>query len=169
MSSLKKRMALATLLNRNTLPMCCSSVTADGKEEESMNAAFPQWAKHFLTLKHRLKMEIIRTVCRVSTNWMTWVGLLFGVLTCSPVLHHHYCAEKHQDFYFSLEEKSKDLYSVYKINLNAANVAPALSCEPAVISMLSPSRSRRSFRPHVPSPGARTPRGPFVPPRMRQS
>lgn len=51
MSSLKKRITLATLLNKNTLPMCCSSVTEDGREEEivkyNVGKAFPQLAKHF--------------------------------------------------------------------------------------------------------------------------
>lgn len=62
MSSLKKRITLATLLNKNTLPMCCSSVTEDGREEEivkcNVGKAFPQLAKHFNFFHPKKKTKI---------------------------------------------------------------------------------------------------------------
>lgn len=48
MSSLKKRMTLATLLNKNKLPMCCSSVTE--KERERNNEYRRRGGKTFRVL-----------------------------------------------------------------------------------------------------------------------
>jgi len=56
MSSLKKSMTLATLLNRNKLPACCSSVTEkEGGEEERTNVAFSRGVTFTLLLQGHKK------------------------------------------------------------------------------------------------------------------
>lgn len=39
-------------------------------------------------------------------------------LTCSPVLHHHYCTEKHENFQFSLQNKTKNKATLRYVTSN---------------------------------------------------
>lgn len=105
--------------------------------------------------------------CTLSTNCMTRVYTKIWVtysLSCSSSSLLRW--ETSGFLFLSVKKKKQQQINARKKDSAEAKEAVGASSD---LQALSPSRSRRSSRPRVLSPGARTTREPFGPPGMRRS
>lgn len=95
------------------------------------------------------------------------VGVGWGLLTGSPVLHHNYCTEKHEDLQLSLWIKNTTV--TFCVSGWVSKSSSPTSWKQRPHHAHPPSQSRRSCRLRVESPGARTHRELFGQQRRRWS